>query len=101
MGSIVVILSPRPEQGHEVLQAKLEVLDFVSAKCGSCQSTLAILEGEDTLLDGFLDRQFVYVDVARLTQAMGTVESLVFERWVPPHIDQNHVVTSSQVETWS
>lgn len=31
---------------------------------------------------------------------MGAVEGLIFERWVPPHVDQNDVVTCCQVETW-
>ena len=32
---------------------------------------------------------------------MGTIECLVFQRRVPPHVDQDDVVTASQVETYA
>jgi hypothetical protein len=35
-----------------------------------------------------------------LPQAMSAVESLIFERRVPPHVDQNNVITCCQIETW-
>jgi len=45
-----------PEQGHEIFQAKLEVLDLVASKRCSGESALAFLECENTLLDCVLDR---------------------------------------------
>lgn len=53
---LVVVLPAGPEQGHEIFQAKLEVLDLVATKRSSGESALAFLQGENTLLDRVLDR---------------------------------------------
>ena len=52
----VVLLPARPEQGHKILQAKLEVLDLVATERGSGESPLAILQCRDTPLDCILHR---------------------------------------------
>ncbi len=41
---------------HEVFQTELEVLNSVAAECSSSQSALAVLQCEDTLLYGILNR---------------------------------------------
>jgi hypothetical protein len=53
---LVVVLPAGPEQGHEIIQAKLEVLDLVATERSSGESALAFLKCENTLLDCFLDR---------------------------------------------
>ena len=53
---LVVIVPAGPEQGHEIFQAKLEILDLVTAERSGGESALAVLQCENTLLDCALDR---------------------------------------------
>jgi len=44
---VIVIVSARPEQYHEVVEAELGVLDPVATQCGG--SKLAVLQRQDTV----------------------------------------------------
>lgn len=40
------------------------------------------------------------VDIALLAQPVRTVERLVLEGWIPPEIDENHIVAARKVQPY-
>ena len=106
-----------PEEVHQIIKAKFRILDLVTAECSSRELTFLLLEGKDSLLDSVLDGQLVYVYLTRLSETMGTVESLVLKTRltdkehdrclnrvsylkcrVPPHVDQDDIIAGSEIQ---
>ena len=54
---------------------------------------------ENPLLNGFRHGKLANVHIALLTETMRAIERLVFQRWIPPQVDQDHVVATCQIET--
>ena len=114
----IVVSATRSEQGKQIVHAKFIALDLVSTERCCSKRTFLLLQVEDTVLNCICDPQFVDVHCTLLTKTMGTVVSLVLSKasqsgiipwgsqvylecWVPPHINQDDIVTSGQIETLS
>lgn len=55
---------------------------------------------KNALLDRVRYRELMDVNIALLAQPVRTVERLILEGWVPPEIDENHIVAARKVQTY-
>src|SRR5690606_39020408 len=63
------------------------------------QLPLAFLQFEHPLFDRAATRHAIRVDGLLLANAMGAVDRLLFDRGIPPWVQQEHVVGRGQIET--
>lgn len=66
----------RLEQLHKLRRTEFIALDLITAESSARDLPFILLQLEDSLLDGVLDRQLGDVDVTLLPQSVGSVEGL-------------------------
>ena len=62
------------------------------------QLTLLVLESNNAILDGILNKQTVNKDLSNLPDAMGTINSLVFNVGIPERIEHDNMRGGDEVQ---
>ena len=83
---------------EQVLAGELMTLAG-AAEHGIGKIALGLVQAQDFLFDGVLRNEVVDGDVLPLTDAVGTVGSLLLDGGIPPGVEVDDVVGSCQVES--
>ena len=66
---------------------------------GICHILFGLMQRDDFLFDGIGGYDAIDGDGFLLSDAVGAVARLLFDGWVPPRVEMNHIVGGSQIET--